>query len=109
MHLQLRVLQFFLNLTHFGMNIQEALAAPSVFSQHLPLSFCPRSAFPGRVSAEDRVSPEVIAEFGRRGHEIVVAGSWAHGKPMAIRCHREHGVIAGGVSRRGNIGYAMGW
>ena len=37
-------LQFFLNYIDFGMNIQEALDAPSVHSVHFPSSFYPRPA-----------------------------------------------------------------
>lgn len=97
-----------LNLTHFGMSIPEALDAPTVFSENRPSSLRPGSALPRPISVEDRIWREAIGELDRRGHEIVVAGSWVHGKPMATRYRRENGVIAGGVSRRRSIGYAMG-
>ena len=41
--------QFFLNYADFGMNIQEALDAPTVHSVHFPSSFYPRGAYPGRM------------------------------------------------------------
>jgi gamma-glutamyltranspeptidase/glutathione hydrolase len=65
-------LQFFLNYVDFGMNIQEALDAPSVHSLHFPSSFYPREAYPARMVAENRIAPEVIAELKRRGHEVIV-------------------------------------
>jgi gamma-glutamyltranspeptidase/glutathione hydrolase len=102
-------LQFFLNVIEFGMDIQEALDAPTVHSEHFPSSFYPRQAHPVRVVAEDRIPPEVIAELERRGHEVVVADGWANGKCMSIRYDGERGVIMGGVSPRGQIGYALGW
>ena len=40
--------QFFLNYVDFGMDIQEALDAPTVHSTHFPSSFYPRPAYPGR-------------------------------------------------------------
>jgi gamma-glutamyltranspeptidase/glutathione hydrolase len=102
-------LQFFLNTVAFGMDIQEALDAPTVHSEHFPSSFYPRDAHPARVVAEDRIPREVIAELERRGHEVVVADGWANGKCMGIQYDKERGIISGGVSPRGQIGYALGW
>jgi gamma-glutamyltranspeptidase/glutathione hydrolase len=102
-------LQFFLNYVDFGMTIQEALEAPTVHSQHFPSSFYPRGALPKRVVAESRIPGKVIDELRERGHDVVVAGAFAHGKPMAIRFDAETGGIFGGVSPKGGIGYALGW
>jgi gamma-glutamyltranspeptidase/glutathione hydrolase len=102
-------LQFFLNYVDFGMDIQEALDAPTVHSAHFPSSFYPREAYPGRVVVEGRIPQEVIAELERRGHEVVVTGDWVNGKVMGIRYDQARGLILGGVSPRGNIGYTLGW
>ena len=102
-------LQFFLNYVDFGMSIQEALDAPSVHSAHFPSSFYPREAYPGRMVAEARVPRAVIEELERRGHEVVVAGGWVHGKVMGIRYDKARGVIMGGASPKGTIAYALGW
>ncbi len=102
-------LQFFLNAVHFGMNLQEALDAPTVHSVHFPSSFYPRAAYPGRVVAEGRVDPNVLAELERRGHEVDVTADWANGKPMAVQFGGEGGVIAGAVSAKGTIGHALAW
>ncbi|MGA9351418.1 MAG: gamma-glutamyltransferase family protein [Anaerolineae bacterium] len=102
-------LQFFLNCVDFGMDIQEALDAPTVHSAHFPSSFYPRDAYPGRMMAEGRIPREIIAELERRGHEVVVTDGWVNGKVMGIRYDKAHGVILGGVAPKGNIGYALGW
>ena len=102
-------LQFFLNCVHFGMNLQEALDAPTVHSVHFPSSFYPREAYPGRLVAEGRIAGEVLAELERRGHEVEVTGDWVNGKPMGIRYGGPGGVIAGAVSPKGIIGHALGW
>ena len=102
-------LQFFLNHVHFDMGLQEALDAPTVHSVHFPSSFYPRGAYPGRVVVEDRIDGEVLAELERRGHEVEVTSGWANGKPMAIQFGGSDGVIAGAVSAKGAIGYALGW
>jgi gamma-glutamyltranspeptidase/glutathione hydrolase len=102
-------LQFFINYVDFGMGIQEALDAPTVCSKHFPSSFYPREAVPAGVAAEARISPGVIASLKERGHEVQLDEGWVHGKVMGIRFDREHGVIMGGCSAKGNIGYALGW
>jgi gamma-glutamyltranspeptidase/glutathione hydrolase len=102
-------LQFFLNYVEFGLNIQEALDAPTLHSVHFPSSFYPRAAFPGRVEAEGRIPREVIAALERRGHEIGLLDGWTNGKVMGIRCDKERGVILGGASPRRLIAYAIGW
>ena len=102
-------LQFFLNYVDFGMNIQEALDAPTVHSAHFPSSFYPREAYPGRMMAEGRIPREVIVELERRGHEVVVTDGWVNGKVMGIHYDKARGVILGGVAPKGNIGYALGW
>lgn len=102
-------LQFFLNHVEFGMNLQEAVDASTVHSAHFPSSFYPRAAYPGRMVAERRISRRVLTELRRRGHEVVTTGAWSNGKVMAIRFDTERGVIAGAVSPRGKVGYALGW
>ena len=102
-------LQFFLNHVHFGMNLQEALDAPTVHSVHFPSSFYPREAYPGRLVAEGRIDPAVLAELERRGHEVEITTDWANGKPMGIRYGGPGGVISGAVSPKGIIGHALGW
>jgi gamma-glutamyltranspeptidase/glutathione hydrolase len=102
-------LQFFLNHVDFEMDIQEALDAPSVHSEHFPGSFYPREAHPARMVAENRIPPDVIAALEKLGHEVVVKDGWVNGKCMGIRYDAERGIILGGVSPRGKIGYALGW
>jgi gamma-glutamyltranspeptidase/glutathione hydrolase len=102
-------LQFFLNHVVFGMNLQEALDAPTITCVHFPSSFYPRRAYPNRVEVERRLDKAVVQELERRGHEVKLIEAWANGKVMGIRMDRERGVIAGGVSPRRAIGYAVGW
>jgi gamma-glutamyltranspeptidase/glutathione hydrolase len=102
-------LQYFLNVTDFGMNLQEALDAPTVHSLHFPSSFYPRDAYPARIEAEDRIDPAALRELERRGHEVKVTGGWVNGKCMGIARDERHGTIAGACSPRTQIGYAFGW
>jgi len=102
-------LQFFLNVVDFGMDLQSALDVPTVHSEHFPSSFYPRQAFPGRVAVENLIPERVLDGLRQRGHEIVYSGDYAHGKVMGIRYDSERGVIFGAVSRKGTIGYALGY
>ena len=102
-------LQFFLNLVHFGMGIQEAIDAPTFHSLHFPSSFYPRAQFPGRVVVEDRIPEKVRIELERRGHEVVVAEPWSNGRVLGIRIDPDRGLIFGGASPRGETAYAIGW
>jgi len=102
-------LQFFLNHVVFGMNLQEALDAPTITCVHFPSSFYPRPAYPNRVEVEGRLDGAVVNDLERRGHEVKLIDAWANGKVMGIRLDRERGVIAGAASPRRSIAYALGW
>ena len=101
-------LQLFLNYVDFGMNIQEAIDAPTVTSTHFPSSFYPRPAFPGSLAIENRIPAEVVKELERRGHDVMIKDGWSHGKAMAICYDGAKGVISGGASPRGTLAYALG-
>ena len=102
-------LQFFLNYVRFGMDLQEALDAPTIHSEHFPSSFYPRERFLGRLSIEADMPADVVSELERRGHDVEITPKWSNGKVMGIRCDTERGVIQGAVAPKGGIGYAMGW
>jgi gamma-glutamyltranspeptidase/glutathione hydrolase len=102
-------LQFFLNFAVFGMDVQNALDAPMVYSTHFPSSFYPRQSYPGKMVAENRIGADVVAELEKRGHEVEVADGWSAGKAMGIHIDVESGIISGGATSRRRIAYAMGW
>ena len=102
-------LQFFLNLVHFGMDVQEALDAPNFHTAHFPSSFYPRTQQPGRVVVEEPIGPAVRAELLRRGHDVQVTDAWSNGRVQAIRFDPDRELIFGGASPRGETPYAMGW
>ena len=101
-------LQFFLNVVDFGMDMQEAIDAPSFHTMHFPSSFYPRAAYPKRVVVEGRISAETRAALEALGHEIVVGGDWGHGQVTGIRFDPDTGLIEGGASPRTMVPYAMG-
>jgi gamma-glutamyltranspeptidase/glutathione hydrolase len=100
-------LLFFLRHVHYGMNLQEAIDAPTWHTTHMPSSFYPRLAEPGRLLIEDRVGDATIEELRRRGHEVSVEGPWSLGRTSAVSRDRD-GVLRAGANPRGMQGYAVG-
>jgi len=102
-------LQFFLNHVEFGMNLQEAIEAPSFHSAHFPSSFYPREGSSARLVVEDRIPRRVLDELAALGHQVTTTGPWSNGKVTAIRIDRDRGVISAAASPRGAVGYALAW
>jgi gamma-glutamyltranspeptidase/glutathione hydrolase len=100
-------LQFFLNVVDFGMDLQEALDAPTVHSRHFPGSFYPHQADPGGVRVESRIPAEVRDELAARGHDVALDGPWNHGQVTVVARER-NGVLSGAASPRGRVAYVMG-
>jgi gamma-glutamyltranspeptidase/glutathione hydrolase len=66
------MVQVFLNIFHFGMDIQEAINAPRFSTWSFPNSFAPFEYLPARVAIEDRFGSGFDADLGARGHDVVV-------------------------------------
>ena len=64
------MLQVFLNVFHFGMDIQDAIDAPRVTSHNFPSSFSPYNYYPGCVSLEGRIDEAVRQDLECRGHRV---------------------------------------
>jgi gamma-glutamyltranspeptidase/glutathione hydrolase len=70
-----------LRMLHNGMNIQEAIDAPSFHSEHWISSFWPRGAKPGKLVIEGRYAPEVLAALKARGHQADIILLDRHAPP----------------------------
>ncbi len=97
---------FFLNHVLFGMNLQEAIDAPTFHNDHFPSSFYPRASQPRSLAVEDRVGERVVAQLRSRGHEVDVQGPWSLGRISAVA--RSGGLLYAGANPRGMQGYAAG-
>ena len=96
-----------LRMLHHGMNIQEAIDAPSFHSEHWISSFWPRGAKPGKLVIEGRYAPEVLAALKARGHQAEAGGDWSEGRLTGARLEAD-GTIRAGANPRGMQGYAVG-
>ena len=101
------LLQFFLNVVEFGMNVQEAAEAANVNSFQMSSSFGDHESVPGRLMLNDSVPPWVRAELAAMGYELVFR-SHTSGPINAIFFDREHGTFWGGSSNHGED-YGIAW
>ncbi|TNC07439.1 gamma-glutamyltransferase family protein [Methylobacterium terricola] len=98
--------QFFLRHVHAGMNLQAAIDAPAWHTEHFPSSFWPRTARPGVVVVENRISAGTIAELRRRGHVVEIGSDWSEGRLTAAS--RDGRRLRAAANPRGMQGYAAG-
>jgi gamma-glutamyltranspeptidase / glutathione hydrolase len=94
-----------------GMNLQQAIEAPSWHVDHFPSSFWPRGTKLDRLSVEGRLPEATIAALRAAGHQVVVGPAWSEGRISA--CSRERDVagrlvLRAGANPRGMQGYAVG-
>jgi gamma-glutamyltranspeptidase/glutathione hydrolase len=104
------MLQVFLNIHLFGMEVQEAVEAPRVASYSFPSSFEPHAYHPGLLNVESRIERSTGEALGRLGHKIEwwPDWTWLAGAVCTIVGDQESGVLKGGADPR-RPSYAIGW
>ena len=79
--------QFFLRvldqIANGANDLQAAIDAPTLHTDHMPSSFYPRESKPGSVSVETRFPNGVLETLEAKGHALIRAGEWAHGRVLA--------------------------
>jgi gamma-glutamyltranspeptidase/glutathione hydrolase len=101
------LLQFFLNVVEFGMNVQEACEAANVTSYQMHDSFNDHKAFPGKLDVNEKVPPEVRERLRAMGYVLSVK-RYTSGPINAIFFDRAHGTFWGGSSNYGED-YGIAW
>jgi gamma-glutamyltranspeptidase/glutathione hydrolase len=101
------LLQFFLNVVEFGMNVQEAVEAANINSYQMRSSFGDHASEPGRILVQDATPPWVIAELRRMGYDVETDDRTS-GPINAIFFDRVHGTFWGGSSHHGDD-YGIAW
>jgi gamma-glutamyltranspeptidase/glutathione hydrolase len=101
------LLQFFLNVVEFGMNVQEACEAANITSYQMRSSFGKHDAAPGRITLNDHVPPWIRRELRRMGYTLDFAPKTS-GPITAIFFDRAHGSFWGGASNHGDD-YGIAW
>ena len=101
------LLQFFLNVVEFDMNVQQAAEAANVNSYQMQSSFGAHEAEPGRLLVRADVPAWIQAELQKLGYAVETA-SRTSGPITAIWFDREHGTLWGGASDFGED-YGIAW
>jgi gamma-glutamyltranspeptidase/glutathione hydrolase len=101
------LLQFFLNVVEFGMNVQEAVEAANFGSYQMRSSFGAHESEPGRLTLNDSVPPWVRQELVRMGYKLDFEAR-SSGPINAIFFDWKHGSFWGGSSNHGED-YGIAW
>ncbi len=101
------LLQFFLNVVEFGMNVQEAAEAANFNSYQMHSTFGQHRSEPGRLLLHESVPPWVRQDLARRGYRLEYE-RLTSGPINAIFFDRAHGTFWGGSSHHGED-YGIGW
>lgn len=101
------LLQFFLNVVEFGMNVQEAAEAANVNSYQMLSSFGQHERRPGRLLLAESVPPWVRQALRRMGYTLEF-GRLTSGPINAIFFDWKHGTFWGGSSNHGED-YGIVW
>lgn len=94
---------------HGGMNLQEAIDAPSFHTDHLPSSFWPREITFGAITLESRFAQETQDALAARGHKITIGDAWSEGRLSAVarEMDGQTQLVKAGANPRGMQGYAV--
>ncbi|MGZ5452742.1 MAG: gamma-glutamyltransferase family protein, partial [Candidatus Aminicenantales bacterium] len=101
------LLQFFLDVVEFGMNVQQACEAPNFNSYQMHNSFADHKTFPGKLDINESVPPEIRDRLKTMGYVLTVR-RYTSGPINAIFFDRAHGTFWGGSSNYGED-YGIAW
>jgi gamma-glutamyltranspeptidase / glutathione hydrolase len=101
------LLQFFLDLVEFKMNVQQAAEAHNILSYQMQSSFGAHQSEPGRLQLTRRVSEWDQAELTRMGYKVEVVDR-TYSPITAIWLDQKNGTLWGGASEQGDD-YGIGW
>jgi gamma-glutamyltranspeptidase/glutathione hydrolase len=104
------MLQVFLNVNVFGMDVQSAIEAPRFATYSYPSSSAPHAYHPGRLNLESRIDAATGQELEKLGHAVKWWPDieWRAGAVCAIRVNPDTGILEGGADPR-RPAYALGW
>lgn len=103
------MLQVLLNITTFGMTLQEAVEAPRIASANLQGSFEPHAYTPGGLLLEGRIPRAAADGLRHRGHAVREWPdfTWQAGAVCAVRRDEATAVLSAGADPR-RPSYAVG-
>jgi gamma-glutamyltranspeptidase/glutathione hydrolase len=104
-----QVLNVLLNVMVFDMDIQAAIEAPRINSNHPHSSFDNHESVPGQLEVENRIPSKVLDDLRSRGHQLRVIGAYAMSTGVvAVGVNPKTGTLRGGADPRRER-YIFGW
>ncbi|KPJ94629.1 MAG: gamma-glutamyltransferase, partial [Gemmatimonas sp. SG8_17] len=101
------LLQFFLNVVEFGMDVQQSVEAANINSYQMRSSFGAHASSPGRLLLNESIPPWVRAELSAMGYDLDYSQRTS-GPINAIFFDWKHGTMWGGSSHHGED-YGIAW
>ncbi len=101
------MLQFFLDVVEFGMNVQEACEAPNIVSFQMRSSFGSHESSPARLQINEKVPQRVKEILENMGYKVEYR-KYTSGPINAIYFDWKHGTLWGGSSNYGED-YGIAW
>ena len=101
------LLQFFLNVVEFGMNVQQAVEAHNITSYQMQSSFGAHNSEPGRIEVSTRIPGWVRENLSEMGYDVVTIDR-TYSPITAIYFDGENGTMWGGASDYGDD-YGVAW
>ena len=103
------IVQVFLNVAVFGMDLQDAISAPRFLSLNWPDSFAPHTYAPGQISLEEPLYSEAGKEMEAMGYKVNRYEKWDNtfGSVCAIIRDVDTGCLFGGADPR-EVSWAEG-
>lgn len=104
------MLQVFLNITEFGMQVQQAVEAPRFSSANFPNSFAPHDYMPGRLCLEANMPQDVFEAMRVYGHDVqtIPVLPAMSGAVCAVLRDPRSGLFHAGADPRREA-YALAW
>jgi gamma-glutamyltranspeptidase/glutathione hydrolase len=101
------LLQHFLNVVEFGMNVQQAAEAPNLNSEQLRSTFGAHASRPGHMTLAASTPEPVRKELEAMGYALEFQPITS-GPINAVFFDRAHGTLWGGSSHHGED-YGIAW
>ncbi len=101
------LLQFFLNVVEFGMNVQQAAEAHNITSYQMQSSFGAHKSEPGRLAVTHQLPPYTRERLKSMGYDVEVVDR-TYSPITAILIDPERGTFQGGASDYGDD-YGLAW
>jgi len=104
------ILQTFLNIALFKMEVQTATEQPRFATFSYPNSFAPHDYHPNLLRVEKRMDPRTIGQLESRGHQVAAWPDWAWkaGGVCVILIGEDTKILVAGADPR-RESYALGW